>query len=161
MSAFVGVVNLDREPVDQVILKNLTNSLKELGSDRLSMCHTEAAVLGYALLRGPSQAQFENQPLTLDNKTWILGEVRLDGRYELCRKLATAGLRLSTDLPDVYLVLLSWSIWGRDLLNHLIGDFSFVVWNEESRLLFCARDQLGITPFFFSRKGKYFVFSNI
>jgi asparagine synthase (glutamine-hydrolysing) len=42
----------------------------------------------------------------------------------------------------------------------LLGDFTFAVWDERARHLFCARDQLGVKPFFYAHIGRAVIFSN-
>ena len=39
-------------------------------------------------------------------------------------------------------------------MAHLLGDFTFAVWDEPRQRLFCARDQLGVKPFFYAQLGQ-------
>lgn len=39
--------------------------------------------------------------------------------------------------------------WGRDLCSHLYGAFSFAVLDSNTDTLYCARDQFGISTFFY------------
>lgn len=39
--------------------------------------------------------------------------------------------------------------WGCDIGNHINGSFSLAILDEESGRLFCARDPLGIKPFYY------------
>ena len=70
---------------------------------------------------------------------------RLDDRAALVRRLE-AGLDSSGlgvwRASDVELVLAAYERWGTDCASHLLGDFSFCVWDAEHRQLFCARDHL-------------------
>ena len=43
---------------------------------------------------------------------------------------------------------------------HLLGDFTFAIWDERAQRLFCARDQLGVKPFFYAQLGRAVIFSN-
>src|SRR5262249_41354559 len=54
----------------------------------------------------------------------------------------------------------SYHVWGEECVKHLIGDFALAIWDAPKRKLFCARDQLGIKPFYYTQVGKCFVFSN-
>jgi asparagine synthase (glutamine-hydrolysing) len=42
----------------------------------------------------------------------------------------------------------------------LLGDFVFAIWDAPRRRLFCARDHLGVRPFFYAHVGRTVVFSN-
>jgi asparagine synthase (glutamine-hydrolysing) len=75
----------------------------------------------------------------------FVGDVRLYNREEICRSLAIS----SNDRSDSEIVWLGYGRWGRDVVDHLCGDFSFVVWDEKHRQLFAARDHFGIRPLYF------------
>lgn len=53
--------------------------------------------------------------------------------------------------------------WGQDICAHLYGAFSFVLREEQSGNLFCARDQLGLNPLFYhlTESGKLLVSEDI
>lgn len=92
---------------------------------------------------------------TDDSKTWLAGDVRLDGRRDLLTKL-----KLSDPLSDAELVLHAYRAWKEDCVKHLIGDFAFAIWDGTRQQFFCARDQLGVRQFFYSYANDRFVFSN-
>ena len=68
-------------------------------------------------------------------------------------------LELKEELKDKYsfktgtdteVLLASYSVWGEGALSKLNGMFSFAIWDKEKRELFCARDRLGIKPFYYA-----------
>ena len=58
------------------------------------------------------------------------------------------------------LVLRAYAVWGVDCVRHLLGDFSFAVWDAPRQRLFCARDHLGVKPFYYAQLGRTVVVSN-
>src|SRR6185369_1259427 len=64
------------------------------------------------------------------------------------------------DATDPELILHAYHAWGERCVDFLLGDFAFVIYNRTARRLFCARDHLGVKPFFFVYKGRAFAFSN-
>ena len=56
---------------------------------------------------------------------------------------------LSPDATDVELILRAYPTWGENCVEHLLGDFAFAIWDAPQQRLFCARDHLGVKPFFF------------
>ena len=61
---------------------------------------------------------------------------------------------------DAALVLHAYAAWGPACVEHLLGDFSFAAWDERNRRLFCARDHMGVRPFYFHQAGGLVVCSN-
>ncbi|HYH06508.1 MAG TPA: asparagine synthase-related protein [Thermoanaerobaculia bacterium] len=61
---------------------------------------------------------------------------------------------------DVAAILDAHRRWGVDAPRHLLGDFSFAIWDAETRRLHAARDRFGVRPFYYARVGAHVVFSN-
>jgi len=115
---------------------------------------------GHAMLRTTWESEGERQPFSLDGRVWITADLRIDGRDELIRKL---GVEADGDLrgaDDAELILRAYQTWGEGCLDHLIGDFSFAIWDGPLRRLFCARDHFGVKPLYYARLDNSFAFSN-
>jgi len=56
--------------------------------------------------------------------------------------------KASPTLEDV--ILAAWSHWGRDMANKLRGAFGFAIFDKESRSLYIARDNFGVSPVYTS-----------
>jgi asparagine synthase (glutamine-hydrolysing) len=116
--------------------------------------------LGFTLLRSATDCNEEQQPLSLDGNVWIVADARVDGRRELIATLQSHGQQCLADAPDAELILRAYQVWQEACVDHLIGDFVFAIWNAGTRKLFCARDQMGVKPFFYAQLGSLFIFSN-
>jgi len=66
--------------------------------------------------------------------------------------------REDESLTDEELILSVYERWGEDCVKHLIGDFAFAISDGEK--LFCARDHMGVKPFFYTHAGGDFKFSS-
>uniref|UniRef100_B8HL60 asparagine synthase (glutamine-hydrolyzing) n=1 Tax=Cyanothece sp. (strain PCC 7425 / ATCC 29141) TaxID=395961 RepID=B8HL60_CYAP4 len=162
MSGILALLNLDRAPIDSALLQKLTDTLAFRGPDAQS-CWSEGAIgLAHTLLQTVSDTTGANQPLSLDGQLWISADVRLDRRAELIDRLEQTGSRLKLDpfTPDAALILYAYHTWGQDCLAHLWGDFSFTLWDSRQQVLFCARDQLGIKPFYYAQVGQTLICTN-
>jgi asparagine synthase (glutamine-hydrolysing) len=54
----------------------------------------------------------------------------------------------------------SYRQWGEDCLVRLEGMYAFAIWDGARARLFCARDRLGIKPFYYAIPDGYFVFAS-
>ena len=160
MSGFVAIVNSNGAPVDRSLLEHLTNSLRCRGPDKQQVCTDGPAGLGHTLFRTTHEAQYENQPASIDGKVWITGSIRVDGREALLAEL-NLDVPLSLDTtPDSELVLLAYRKWGERCLEHLLGDFAFALWDGHKQQLFCARYRFGMRQLYHARVRDAFVISN-
>ncbi len=160
MSGFAGVVSLDGAPADARLLERMAERLAFRGPDGTHITAKPGAGLCFTFLRTGPAPQCPSQPCSLDGRVWLLGDVRLDGRDDLRRKLEQHGEEVDGDVTDEELLLRAWRRWGEDGLADLIGDYSFALWDAEARVLWCARDLMGARPFFYTQAGNRLYFSN-
>lgn len=59
---------------------------------------------------------------------------------------------------DTEVVLAAYRVYGVDCVKHFRGMFAFAIWNGET--LFCARDQFGIKPFYYTKQQDLWVFAS-
>lgn len=72
---------------------------------------------------------------------------RIDNRDDLAPHL---GLSASdVRIPDIRFIEAAYRKWGEDCVHHLLGDFAFVIWDARRCTLFCARDPMGVRPFYY------------
>jgi asparagine synthase (glutamine-hydrolysing) len=155
------MVNLDGAPLDRRLLDRMTDHLAFRGPDARRVHVTRDAGLGHTLLSVTDESACERQPFTLDGRTWIVADARVDGRDDLLARLAEREPdTCAANATDVELIARAYRVWKEECVAHLLGDFAFVVWDETRRQLFCARDQLGVKPLFYARLGETIVISN-
>jgi asparagine synthase (glutamine-hydrolysing) len=164
MSGIVGILQLDGAPVDRQLLQRLTDFQCFRGPDAKQIWLNGNIGLGHTLLRTTEESEHETQPFTLDDGVWIVADARVDGRRELIAELQSKGQQIpsadTAHITDVELILRSYQVWGEDCLDHLIGDFTFGIWDGKHKQLFCARDQLGVKCFYYAHVGSCIIFSN-
>jgi asparagine synthase (glutamine-hydrolysing) len=161
VSGIAGILQLEGAAVDEKLLERMTAALGFRGPDGCATWAGGTVGLGYTLLRTASESASETQPLTIDDQVWIVADARVDGRDELIRALVGAGDRAAVrTAPDVELILRAYHQWGEQLVDRLLGDFAFAIWDGRQRVLFCARDHFGVKPFFFAQCNHCLLFSN-
>ena len=162
MSGVVAVFNRDGAPVDRCLLDRMTTFLSFRGPDARRVQALNDVGLGHTLLETSGAPAGEDQPFTLDGRTWIVADARVDARRELVAALRAQGHEdLAASATDVELILRAYHAWGEDCVAHVLGDFMFVVWDPSHRHLFGARDHLGVKPFFYAELGPSVVVSNM
>jgi asparagine synthase (glutamine-hydrolysing) len=164
VSGFAGIVRLEptAETVesDRAALARMSEAIAFRGPDARQQWRQSGASFAFSLLTTGPAPQAPAQPVTVDGETWLLGDVRCDGRDEILRKLRLHGVSLSPRATSEELILHFFAQFGADALPELEGDFSFVLWNAKERRLLAFRDLSGCRPFFYSHRSGVFYFSN-
>jgi asparagine synthase (glutamine-hydrolysing) len=162
MSGYFGVARRDGKAIDTKLLERAAAQLHFRGPDQTSVWAGAGIGGCFTLLKTGPANQAKQQPVQQQNRYLLWGDLRLDGRRELSGRLAivgsTAGLHEEITSED--LLLQSWQRWGPECLSHIIGDYSFVVWDEQEKCLWCARDFIGARPFFYADTPQGFYFGN-
>jgi asparagine synthase (glutamine-hydrolysing) len=100
----------------------------------------------------------ERQPLVSSGgEACLVWNGRVDNREELKAGLEAVGARLE-DETDPGLVLAAYLEWGTGCVQRIVGDFALAVWDARARKLWCARDYVGVRPFYYFWDGKSFSF---
>lgn len=160
MSGFVVAVNRDGAPIDPALMGRMTDALIFRGPDAQDIWLGQSVGLGHALFQTKEDTTHERQPCSLDGEVWITGDVRVDQRAEFVRALEEAGRLPPKTATDPELILHAYQAWGEKLVDRLLGDFSFAIWDGVNGRLFCARDQLGVKPFYYAFLERQLIVSN-
>jgi asparagine synthase (glutamine-hydrolysing) len=162
MSGFVGILNLDGGPVDGRVLYAMTRFLAFRGPDAQRTQIIKNVGLGHARLdMTEGLKEHTEEPFTIDGRHWIVADARVDAREELIAALESRGESgLDRHTGDIELILRAYQVWDEDCVTHLLGDFAFAIWDEPRRQLFCARDHLGVKPFYYATVDRQVIFSN-
>jgi asparagine synthase (glutamine-hydrolysing) len=162
MSGIVGIVHFDGSPVESELLRKLADFLVFRGPDAQQTWIKDNVGFAHTLFKTTEESDRDSQPLTLDGKTWIVADARIDARDELFVALKAAGEidTAPSGWTDAELILSAYRAWGLDCVEHLLGDFAFGIWDDTRQRLFCARDHMGVKPFYYAQFGSCVIFSN-
>jgi asparagine synthase (glutamine-hydrolysing) len=101
-----------------------------------------------------------HQPLSNETgDVWIVynGEVY---NHQDSRKEMEARGHIYRTHSDTESIVHLYEEYGRDCVQYLRGMFAFVIWDQRRRVLFGARDRLGIKPFYYRRENGAFLFGS-
>jgi asparagine synthase (glutamine-hydrolysing) len=101
-----------------------------------------------------------HQPLANENRdVWIVYNGEIYNHAELRKDLESRGHQYRTR-SDTETIVHLYEEYGSDCVKHLRGMFAFAIWDRRKRVLFAARDRLGIKPFYYRWDGKSFLFGS-
>ena len=101
-----------------------------------------------------------HQPMSNEDGTvWLIFNGEIYNFPELRKRLEARGHRFRTH-SDTETILHAWEEYGERCVDHLRGMFAFAIWDSRRRLLFAARDRLGIKPFYYYADSERFVFGS-
>jgi asparagine synthase (glutamine-hydrolysing) len=157
VSGFTVIFHLDSSPADRSLFERMLGAITHRGPDGIGRWVSRAIAIGHAKLATTPEAVHEDQPLrdnTLDLTLAFDG--RVDNREELRSAIEAKGITLRGD-TDAELVLRAYQCWGEESPRRILGDFAYAIWDGMRRRLFCARDPLGMKPFFYYCDGRRFL----
>jgi asparagine synthase (glutamine-hydrolysing) len=101
-----------------------------------------------------------HQPLANENQdVWIVYNGEIYNHAALRAGLEARGHRYRTH-SDTETIVHLYEEYGRDCVKYLRGMFAFAIWDRRKRVLFAARDRLGIKPFYYRWDGHAFLFGS-
>jgi asparagine synthase (glutamine-hydrolysing) len=160
VSGIVALFARSGAPADATLLARLVARQRYRGPDGEGAWSRGPVALGHTLHRTTLEAEREVSPAGLDDRLFVTADARLDARDELRDRLRGHGREVPPDAPDPELLLHAYDVWGTRCLEHLLGDFSFALWDARRRELFCAVDALGARSFYYADGRDAFVGSN-
>ena len=151
MSGFLAVVTHDGEHVDETWPEQAGDAMAHRGPGD-SGSWTDQAV-AFVHQHRDVRTRMEGQPL-VESDAVVTADLRLDERERLYDRLSLT--RPIDRCPDGTLLLSAYRAWGAQCVEHLLGAFAVAIWDRDHETLFCARDHLGIKPFYYADTGELF-----
>lgn len=147
---FAAVFDVKDRPLDRRALAGAGLAVESPpGTPQLAFVHSSESFEGE--WRGTA---------SLQDRYWIVGRIRLDARGELAARLAGRFPLGATPPSDGDLCLQAYAAWGERCVDHLAGDFAFVLWDAGDRRLTAVRDQLGVRTLFHAESGSVLIFGD-
>jgi asparagine synthase (glutamine-hydrolysing) len=183
MCGIVGILSLGGAPVDPVVLQRMNDRPAHRGPDgagyllawpadgRLAHAfvrdiaawdrRADARIaLGHRRLAILDLSERGIQPMAADGGgTWIVFNGEIYNHRALRVELERAGYTFTTR-TDTEVLLQAYQRWGEACLERIQGMFAFAIWDGGAGRLFCARDRLGIKPFYYATPPGHLVFAS-
>lgn len=125
---------------------------KQVGGDAL-FGHTRLSIIDLT--------EASNQPIMANNRYWLVFNGEIFNYLELRSELVDAGVHFHT-FGDAEVLLQSYIHWGEACVHRFNGMWSFAIYDQFERTLFCSRDRFGEKPFNYALlDGKFYFASEI
>ena len=123
------------------------------GSGRAALHHNRLAVVDLAGGAQPMTVVHKGKGYTVcyNGELYNTDEIRKDLKRE--------GVTVTTH-SDTEVVVWSYALWGEGCVEHFNGIYAFAIYDQFEGRLFCARDRLGVKPFFYTWVGDTFLFAS-
>ena len=178
MCGIVGFVNY-KQDVSKYgnILINMNNSISRRGPDEEGYYIKNHVALGHKRLividpeggKQPMQGQKKNRPQiaqrakkepTLNCPFCIVYNGQIYNTKKLRQTLEENGFTFEGHC-DTEVLLKSYIYYGKDVVHHLNGIFTFAIWDAQKEELFMARDHFGVKPLFYTMQNNSFIFASM
>ena len=162
MCGIIGFVNYKKDiSTNKNVLTQMTNELSKRGPDEDGYYLKEHVALGHKRLividpEGGKQPMIEKYSF---GKYVIVYNGQIYNTKELRETLTENGFEFESH-SDTEVLLKSYIHYGKDVVHHLNGIFSFAIWNSREEELFLARDHFGVKPLFYTIFDDTFIFAS-
>ena len=159
MCGIAGYVTTKPQDDGASLLERMTAAIRHRGPDDSGAYHDPWAHLGHRRLSIIDLAG-GHQPMANEDRTmWVTYNGEIFNHASVRPQLEAAGHRYATR-SDTEMLLHGYEEWGPQSLERYRGMFAYALWDAPRRTLFCARDRLGIKPFYYFWNGGVFVFAS-
>ncbi|MGL5311878.1 MAG: asparagine synthase (glutamine-hydrolyzing) [Peptostreptococcaceae bacterium] len=156
MCGHVFIYNKNKN-IDENLLTTLTDKISHRGPNDTGYFIKDNIGFGFKRL---SIIDVENgkQPYQ-KNSTTIIFNGEIYNHQELRKDLEQKGYKFETD-SDTEVLLTSYLEYKEECTKHLRGMFAFVIYDEDNKKIFGARDHFGIKPLYYIENEEEFVFAS-
>ena len=158
MCGIAGFISSNRLS-DPGIIHRMTDSIAHRGPDGSGFFQDDHAALGHRRLSIIDVAG-GSQPMTNeDGRLQLIYNGEIFNHAQLRPDLERAGHQYQTHC-DTETILHAYEQYGDGCVALFRGMFAFAIWDPQKQTLFCARDRLGIKPFYYWTDGRTLVFAS-
>ncbi len=160
MCGICGILHFGTgQRVDEAVLLEMNQQIVHRGPDDSGTVVSEGAGLAMRRL-SIIDLKTGHQPLSNeDGSLWIVYNGEIYNHADLRRQMLARGYVYRTQ-SDTETIVHLYEEYGKDCVQHLRGMFAFVIWDKNRRILFAARDRLGIKPFYYRLQHSTFIFGS-
>jgi len=142
-----------------VFAKSDTGAVRRLNQHRRQFEIDEDIYFGHVRLSVIDIAGGHQPMADKSDRCLIIFNGEIYNYVELRKDLMNKGYDFRTS-GDTEVILNAFLEYGPDCVKYFNGIFAFSIFDRKSKTLFCARDHLGVKPFYYYHDPKKFVFAS-
>ena len=156
MSGVLGILWRDGQPADAATVQRMLDGCPDHSIDGQAIWLDASVALAHQHFFIKPEDHLDDQPIADDAAHLVLSaDLRLDNRVELMNALGLHGEE--RHIGDAQLLLHAYRRWETECPKHLLGDFAFIVWDNDKRQMFAAVDPLGQRGLFYTLQRDVFI----
>lgn len=160
MCGIAGILNLDGQPVSVEGLRMMRDTMIHRGPDDSGEYANGVVALGHRRLSILDLTTAGHQPMSNEDGTlWLVFNGEIYNYKELRTMLQNKG-HIFHSQTDAEVILHAYEEYGAQCLKFFNGMWAFALWDERWHQLFCARDRLGVKPFYYHLDSNRFLFAS-
>ena len=159
MCGIAGFARVGADRESSAVLERMTCAIRHRGPDDSGYYVDPYVALGHRRL-SIIDVTAGHQPMgNEDGTAWIVYNGEIFNHATIRPLLETAGHRYA-NRSDTETIIHAYEEFGPSCLERFRGMFAFALWDKSRRTLWCARDRLGIKPFYYFWNGRLFAFAS-
>ncbi len=161
MCGIAGKLFLDQRKVRLPELEQMAQALIHRGPDDSGTYLSPDNKVGFGFRRLAiiDLSAKGHQPMSFQQRYWIVFNGEIYNYRELRRQLQGKGVRFRSQ-TDTEVILALYDLHKEKCVNYLRGMFAFALYDEQEKILFCARDRVGKKPFKYFFDKQVFLFGS-
>ena len=143
---------------DSFLLNKILKTIEHRGPDNVGKFQDKGISLGHRRLSIIDLSKSGNQPMSNENQDiWIAFNGEIYNHKELRQRLEQKGHKFKSN-TDTEAIIHLYEQEGFDCVKKLNGMFAFCIYDSKKRILFLARDRVGIKPLYYWQIKNQFMF---
>jgi len=161
MCGITGKIYFNNNIVSEKDIETMNQKITHRGPDDggIYVSSDQKIGLGHRRLSIIDLSPLGHQPMNYMNRYWIVFNGEIYNFQEKRSMLLKKGYKFKSK-SDTEVILALYDKFGKKCLEHLRGMFSFAIYDEKEKTVFCARDRVGKKPFKYYLSDNVFIFAS-
>lgn len=161
MCGITGKILFNNSTVSPQEIDKMNNAIIHRGPDDGGVFISPDGKVGFGHRRLSiiDLSQLGHQPMNYLDRYWIVFNGEIYNFQEKRKMLEKEGYVFKSH-SDTEVILALYDKFGKKCLEHLRGMFSFAIYDEQEKTIFCGRDRVGKKPFKYYLDDNIFIFAS-